>query len=168
MTQEEKQLLLQDLCARLPYGVVCHTEKGDGHLCSINQTIFGTEYGLNISPVKRDYFNDSEQDEVVIKPYLRPMSSMTEEEKKDLLVTIVGNEGAEYFQVLSDGTIDSIDDIIQDQTNFNMHWVIFSKDTVTLYHDWLNARHFDFRGLIEKGLAIEVTEENNPYKGTVY
>jgi hypothetical protein len=30
--------------------------------------------------------------------------------------------------------------------------------------DWLNERHFDYRGLIEKGLAIEVTEENNPYK----
>lgn len=34
------------------------------------------------------------------------------------------------------------------------------------YHgtDWLNAHHFDYRGLIEKDLAIEVTEENNPYK----
>lgn len=83
MTQQEKQILLQDLCARLPYGVICHTEKGDGYLCSINQTIFGTEYGINISPIKRNYFNDSEQDEVVIKPYLRSMSSMTEEEKKE-------------------------------------------------------------------------------------
>ena len=49
MTEQDKQLLLKDLCTRLPYGVICHTEKGDGHLCSINQTIFGTEYGLNIS-----------------------------------------------------------------------------------------------------------------------
>lgn len=84
MTKQDKRLLLKDLCTRLPYGVICHTEKGDGHLCSINQTIFGTEYGLNISPIKRDYFNDSEQDEVVIKPYLRPMTSMTEEENKEL------------------------------------------------------------------------------------
>ena len=84
MTQEEKQLLLKGLCASLPYGVICHTEKGDGHLCSINQTIFGTEYGININPLKRDYFNDSETEEQVIKPYLRPMSSMTEEERKEL------------------------------------------------------------------------------------
>lgn len=84
MTKQDKRLLLKDLCTRLPYGVICHTEKGDGHLCSINQTIFGTEYGVNISPIKRDYFNDSEQDEVVIKPYLRPMTSMTEEENKEL------------------------------------------------------------------------------------
>lgn len=84
MTEQDKQLLLKDLCTRLPYGVICHTEKGDGHLCSINQTIFGTEYGVNISPIKRDYFNDSEQDEVVIKPYLRSMTSMTEEENEEL------------------------------------------------------------------------------------
>lgn len=84
MTEQDKQLLLKDLCARLPYGVICHTEKGDGHLCSINQTIFGTEYGVNVSPIKRDYFNDSEQDEIVIKPYLRPMTSMTEEENEEL------------------------------------------------------------------------------------
>ena len=84
MTEQDKKLVLKDLCARLPYGVICHTKRGDGHLCSINQTIFGIEYWLNISPVKRDYFNDSEQDEIVIKPYLRPMSSMTEEEKKEI------------------------------------------------------------------------------------
>lgn len=84
MTNEEKHLLLKDLCARLPYGVICKTEKGNGHLCSINQTFFGIEYGVNISSLKRDYFDDIDTDEQVVKPYLRPMSSMTEEEKKEL------------------------------------------------------------------------------------
>ena len=121
MTQENKQLLLKDLCARLPYGVICHTEKGDGHLCSINQTIFGTEYGLNIHPLKRDYFSDSETDEQAIKPYLRPMSSMTDEEK------------------------DEYDRLVM----CNASWVV---------DDWLNERHFDYRGLIEKGLALEAPE----------
>lgn len=120
MTQEEKQILLRDLCARLPYGMICHTEKGDGYLCSINQTIFGTEYGLNISPIKRDYFNDSEQDEVVIKPYLRLMSSMTKEEKNEYINTFIAR------------------------------W-----DAV----DWLNAHHFDYHSLIEKGLALEAPED---------
>lgn len=82
MIEEEKRILLADLCARLPYEVICHTSKGDGHLCSINQTLFGTEYGINISSVKRDYFNDNEAEEQIIKPYLRPMSNMTEEEKR--------------------------------------------------------------------------------------
>ena len=72
--KQEKQLLLQDLSARLSHGLIVSTTKGNGHLCSINQTIFGNEYGVNIEATKRDYFNDNECD---IKPYLRPMSSMT-------------------------------------------------------------------------------------------
>ena len=52
MTKEEKQLLLRDLSARLPYGTIMNTPNGDGHLCSINQTIFGNEYGINISATK--------------------------------------------------------------------------------------------------------------------
>lgn len=124
MTQEEKQLLLKELSARLSYGVICHTEKGNGYLCSINQTIFGTDYGININPLKRDYFNDSEQDEVVIKPYLRPISSMTEEEVEQY------SETCFYSHEIGD---------------------IPSLETF----DWLIAHHFDFRGLIEKGLALE-------------
>ncbi len=130
MTQEEKQLLLKDLCAGLPYGVICHTEKGDGYLCSINQTIFGTEYGININPLKRDYFNDSETEEQVIKPYLHPMSSMIEEEKE-----------------LMKGSVICFNELEGNSTLF---------DEVGL--DWLNAHHFDYRGLIEKGLAIEAPE----------
>jgi hypothetical protein len=49
-------------------------------LNSINQTIFGNEYGINIKPTRRDYFNDEENN---FKPYLRPMSSMTKEEKEE-------------------------------------------------------------------------------------
>lgn len=73
-----------------------------------------------------------------IKPYLRPMSSMTEEEKE---------ERASIVMVVYNGEV--IDD-----------------DFINIVHymDWLNAHHFDFRNLIERGLAIAVTEENNPYK----
>ena len=85
MTQEDKNLLLKDLSARLSYGVICHTEKGDGYLCSIDQTIFGTEYGININPLKRGYFNDSETEEQAIKPYLRTISSMTMEEQREYI-----------------------------------------------------------------------------------
>ena len=74
---ENRELLLRELSARLPYGVMVNTPNGDGHLCSINQTMFGNEYGVNISPTRRDYFND---EEIQVKIYLRPMSSMTEEE----------------------------------------------------------------------------------------
>ena len=147
MTQEDKELLLKDLCARLPYGLIIQVS---------DWTPLDTE--LKVGHISRLMNED-----LKIKPYLRPMSSMTEEEKKELLVTIVGNDGVKYFQVLSDGSIDNTDATVQDLNKFNMHWVNFDKDTVTLYIDWLNKNMFDYRGLIEKGLAIEVTE-NNPYK----
>ncbi len=128
MLEEEKQLLLQDLCAKLPYGVVVNTPKGDGHLCSINQTIFGNEYGVNIEATKRDYFNDNECN---IKPYLRTLSSMTEDEKEELIKNFWGSHTA--------------------------------KDTFEELSLYL-SKHFDINELIPRGLAIEVTEKNNPYK----
>lgn len=147
MTKEDKELLLKDLCARLPYGVICLTEIGDGYLCSINQTIFGTEYGLNISPVKRDYFNDSEQDEVVIKPYLRPMSSMIEEERKEVEELIKAHRPSPY------GIIN----------NKGMDNLLFSVSTTSGYlTDWLSKNMFDYRGLIPMGLALEAP--SNMYK----
>lgn len=144
MTQQEKQLLIKDLCARLPYGVICHTEEGDGHLCSINQTIFGTEYGLNISPIKRDYFNDSKQNEIVVKPYLRAMSSMTKEEKKEIKAL-----GAEFSPL---GSIRfRIDESENDGFEYGYQWLYI--------FDFLNKHHFDYRGLIPMGLALEAPEE---------
>ena len=133
MKQEDKELLLKDLCARLPYGVICKTEKGNGHLCSINQTFFGIEYGVNISSLKRDYFDDIDTDEQVVKPYLRSMSSMTEEEAiKYITLTHYNTDdnGKPYREL----TVESL--------------------------DWLNKHHFDYRGLIEKGLAIDATGLN--------
>ena len=49
MIQEDKKLLLQDFSARLSHGVIVSTPKGNGHLCTINQTIFGNEYLVNNS-----------------------------------------------------------------------------------------------------------------------
>ena len=132
MTDEEKQLLLKDLCARLPYGVICKTEKGNGHLCSINQTFFGIEYGVNISSLKRDYFDDINTDEQVVKPYLHSMSSMTEEEKE-----------------LIKGSVICFNELEGNST-------LFDEDGL----DWLNAHHFDYHGLISMGLAIDATGLN--------
>lgn len=109
MTQEEKQLLLVDLCARLPYGVK-------------------VKFGSNLIEVLTDVnlktfiFNGFGAAPL---PYLRPMSSMTEEEKKEC-----------NKLRLSGGMAVNVAD----------------------YTDWLNAHHFDYRGLIEKGLALEAPE----------
>ena len=149
MTENEKQLILKDLCARLPYGVICHTEEGDGYLCSINQTIFGTEYGLNINPLKRDYFNDSETDEQAIKPYLRPMSSMTEEELRELNDKY---DSIAYFFIQKPPYYYGLQAQHEDIGSIKISE--FSE-----IYDWLNAHHFDYCGLIEKGLALEAPEE---------
>ena len=138
MTQEEKELLLIDLCGRLPYEVIVgySTKDNPNILDKIGRVIYvdirfgmiqmqsesGTSYGLPPSEF--------------IKPYLRPMSSMTEEEKE------------EYCNL---------------QTKFLCSSQYPVTDAYELF-DWLNARHFDYRGLIPMGLAIAVTEENNPYK----
>ena len=144
MTQEDKDLLLRDLCARLPYGVICKTSKGNGHLCFINQTIFGIEYGINIKATERDYFNDKEE---IIKPYLRPMSSMTEEEKNELKEYLDAEEvDCNGFGYSEGGTLE---DYISSIPYSICDGVV----------NWLNKKMFDFRGLIDKGLAIEVTEE---------
>ena len=140
MTQEEKSLLLKDLCARLPYGVICYyncvTSYDDMVICKANCR--GTLEGIvpmsngNIGfMVGTDKINALQGD---IKPYLRPMSSMTEEEKK------------EYYTFQYKITL---------QTH---EYKELNKETFSEYLDWLNAHHFDYRGLIEKGLALEATE----------
>lgn len=133
MTQEDKQLLLVDLCARLPYGVFCVgttyelDDDGERYIpVKVKDTLTEIHnYKLETASVRLGLISSCKLE--TVKPYLRPMSSMTEEEHK------------EYERWLPDG---------------------YCIDTF----DWLNSHHFDYRGLIEKGLAIAVTEENNPYK----
>lgn len=142
MTQEDKQLLLKDLIGRLPYGVICTVWFKDG------------EGWKNEDMKLSGLFSDSSQqfftstngsaysDEFIF--YLRPMSSMTEEEVKEiqkinwqfckpnnvLLECFVGNADDGYCSV------SQMSDILE----------------------YLNAHHFDYRGLIEKGLALKAPE----------
>lgn len=115
MTQEDKELLLKDLCTRLPYGVIIQVKEW---------TVLDTE-------LKIEHIKQLQKGNIELKPYLRPISNMTEEERN------------EHF-----GRTMTID------------IVKTSKEVI----DWLNAHHFDYRGIIERGLAIEVTKDNNPYK----
>ena len=141
----------------LPYGVIMNTPNGDGHLCSINQTIFGNEYGINISATRRDYFND---EKLNFKPYLRPMSSMTEKEKAELL-NLLFDKDAKHFYIDGDGVIDStMSDLMEEESIYPSLCPI----NMVAYTNWLLENHFDFIGLIPKGLAIEVTKDDNPYE----
>lgn len=112
MTQQEKQLLLKDLCARLPYGVMVHFEGWNPEKLSevnLNEDVYNGMGGLPL-------------------PYLCPMSSMIEEERREydkLIAKCVYDPEAYFFE------------------NYNR------------LYDWLLSHHFDYRGLIEKGLALE-------------
>ena len=101
MKQEDKELLLKDLCARLPYRVKVKSSRRRS-LVTLSLDVM-TDFHLGCS----------------VKPYLRPLSSMTEEEWDD------------YHKV---GEMP--------------HNII----------DWFNKRHFDYRHLIEKGLALEAPD----------
>ena len=144
MNQKDKELLLVDLCARLPYGVMvqCITESARmANASPLNETLNTVLYRY------------VEEDNIELKPYLRTMSSMTEEEWKEL--NCIG-----YIVPLYDGCFGV--DMRAYCKNGQPHYRRFSE--FSTIEDWLNAHHFDHKGLIEKGLAIEVTEKNNPYK----
>ena len=133
MKQEDKELLLKDLCARLPYGVFCN---------------IGLDYPLQLQSlfvdkldgILLDFYKDGKDYQVYlgeVKPYLFPLSSMTEKQKKEYntLLTDVPTYQYEYGDIVT--VIESYD-----------NWRSI---------DYLNANHFDYRGLIEDGLAIDAT-----------
>ena len=84
MTREDAKLVLKDLCSHFPYGVMALKEKGKGHICDINLTIFGAKIGININPTVRDTFSIND-----VKPYLFPLSSMTEEQKREYNMLLI-------------------------------------------------------------------------------
>ena len=140
MTQEDKQLLLKDLSARLPYSVWGLHRGEDLPLYVIDNSGAYMVLGYNA------WFD---LDDVKFKPYLRPMSSMTEEEKK------------EYHKQVDmdlDRTAEALRKRFETGT-FHPE----NRFTPQYCHiDWLNAHHFDYRGLIDKGLALEAPD--NMYK----
>jgi hypothetical protein len=159
MTQEEKKLLLKDLCARLPYGVKfkwCDNFHTDDYY-----TLIGIKEGLIIG---RDVNQDDcfffwEQDK--IKPYLRPMSSMTEEEARDIAI-LHGNEPVDILSIMV--TDEYIKIILNDSVYHTIISTIWYDKIISSLEcfDYLNKKMFDFRGLIPKDLAIS-TEVFNPY-----
>lgn len=121
MTQEDKELLLKDICARLPYGIKA-SYYGAEEECETWDEVDGVafdyvEIGQYSLPIER------------VKPYLFPLSSMTDYQKSD-------------YQFITE------------------RWMNDPSHSISDSIDWLNKNHFDYRGLIEKGLAIDATNLN--------
>lgn len=140
MTQEEKNLLLKDICSRLPYGVKAYVKNWSNLerrwiegiytvravYPSLNNIVVSSELGsVEVILGYSDYF---------IKPYLFPMSSMTEEQK------------IEY----------NIFKLALNSSNMFNDTILCVKELV----DWLNQNHFDYRELIPKGLALNASGLN--------
>lgn len=112
MTQEDKELLLKDLCARLPYEVKALDREEKITIKAYIRNLVIDEVGISHS------IDDC-------KPYLFPLSSMTEEQQIELTKFVANGISGE-----------------------------------NIVYDWYNKNHFDYRGLIPKGLAIDATGLN--------
>lgn len=118
MKKEDKELLFKDLSARLPYHVRVKVWLKDG---ITEEGVLDLEHNYADVLLDAFYYNKIKD----IKPYLRPMTSMTLEEEREYNLT-------KTLSIVDYPTLESF--------------------------DWLLAHHFDFRGLIEKGLALEAPE----------
>lgn len=134
MTQEEKDLLFQDLCGRLPYGVKVKTN-------NIHILRLGTHTRVG------EYVTDVTEP---CKPYLFPLSSMTEEQLNDFYATIrpVIEEALDAWKV--------------DKTEYEGERPITLKDIKPdiVAVNWMLKNHFDINGLIPMGLATDATGLN--------
>lgn len=156
MDKEDKDLLLKYLCMALPYGVIVDYKENEFELphwkiTTIHPETFEGWIGYNKrvgagSESGSISFNIGD-----VKPYLRPMSSMTEKEKEELKSLYdAENVTNESICFLEGGTLEEY----EAETSFVFCYCVV---------EWLLEHHFDFMGLIPKGCAIEVTKENNPY-----
>ena len=145
MTQEDKELLLKDLSARLLYGIKCY----------YNSPEIDDDVPEGISVIKgfknEGILVEIESGDVIdidyVKPYLRSMSTMTDEEKKELkdVCTMCYDDPGSTYEFFGI----EIFHISRYGTNFESDYTAI---------DWLNAHYFDYRGLIERGLALEAPE----------
>ena len=126
MTQKDKELLLKDFCARLPYMTKVRRYRYTTPIDSIQSVEL-----LGLGWLEELYGGEAE-----FKPYLFPLSSMTEEQSKEL-----DEIDPEFYSLICENGDRYV-----------------SMDVRS--YDWFNKNHFDYRGLIEKGLAIDATGLN--------
>lgn len=131
MNEQEKELVIKDLCGRLPYGVKIKEEYGDYinvniHNANIEHLIDRVVSGLD-------------------KLVLRPLSSMTKEEEEECVLHDLGYWDNGKYEDEESGSTIYIGESFQ---------LIPSTDTF----DYVDRKGFDYRGLIPKGLALEAPE----------
>ena len=142
MTQENKELLLKDLCARTPYGVKAQ----------YMNSIFVIDY---VSPMYGEVKLDTPDNWTVgvseVKPYLLPLSSITKEMMEE--PNIYG-----FFKyrdtITNVGHLESKDGVSEEIYTY------IDIESISVLMEFFHSHHIDYRGLIEKGLAIDATGLN--------
>lgn len=152
MKKEDKDLLLRDLCARLPYGVKILHEgwnyEWDDELSTVERVVGIDDKFVYTKVINTHNGEEYRDDKHTIslfddKIFLRPMSSMTEEERHEIQ-EILGKD------------VEIPDDFIHIIDSSRKS---FSFIEIQAVFDYLSAHHFDYRGLIKKGLAIEASKD---------
>ena len=135
MTQEDRQIFLKDLCARTPYGVKVQ----------YMNNIFVIDYVSSYEEVKLDIPDNWTVGVSEVKPYLFPLSSMTEEQKVELKQEHIKDEKlyVECLTMAAKGDSSMRGKVI-------IHYAM----------DWCYKNHFDIYGLIPMGLALDATGLN--------
>ena len=145
MTKEDEDLLIKDLCTRLPYGVKISVQSWDEEEQEYIDKV-DVLYSVNrdgyIKSSNEDYDFSIEN----IKPYLFPLSSMTDEQY-DEMEKLVSEDYLENIQVMKE---------MREKVEFITHWPLYSPKVI----DWFHKKHIDYLGLISMGLAIDATDKN--------
>ena len=145
MTQEEKELLLRDLCARLPYGVKCQIDYDNEEDTDLGIERYRDDRIVSVCTETEEiglYEESVYSPPEYVKPYLFPLSSMTEEQREELKQEHIKDEKL-YVECLTRAA----------KGDNSMR----GKVIIHYAMDWCNANHFDYRGLIPMGLAIDAT-----------
>lgn len=161
MTQKEKELLIKDLCCRLPYRVKAYIKNWS----KLDHKYYeGTYTVVFVDPSLNDIYASAENGSVgvilghtdyIIKPYLFPLSSMTEEQRIELYKAL--GPGYESHYHLSKEWEDFNNSIDNNDLFIPASWV----SDINKMYNLLNKNHFDYHGLIPMGLAIDATWEEN-------
>lgn len=152
MTQEQKDLLLKDLCARVPYGVkvrskipINQNESKEfiGQVTSVHYNVSIVQVGgFDVIADYNPYFE--------IKPYLFPLSSVSEDQKYDFYCRFIKN----------DCNFDDFKKFLYDGMWRRKLLTFTSLYDIEAIIDWFHKNHIDYRDLIPMGLAIDATGKN--------
>ena len=149
MTQEDKTLLLKELSARLPYGVryrhfVWDDERGE-------ECISAKIYSINPDGYVKNYYDDESDYIDNVRPYLFPLSSVTEEMMEEL-----NANGLFKYR----DTIANISHLESKNGISEEIYTYIDIESISVLIEFFHSHHIDYRGLIEKGLAIDATGLN--------